>query len=93
MGPWRWANILPQLIDASSLKREVVEGTDIMVVRELIGGIYFGKPKGFGEDENGNKTGFNTMVYSVPEIERIARVAGPSSTTRPLVRRRVYSLS
>ena len=78
----RPANILPQLIDASSLKREVVEGTDIMVVRELIGGIYFGKPKGFGEDENGNRTGFNTMIYSVPEIERIARVGFETAKKR-----------
>ena len=78
----RPANILPQLIDASSLKREVVEGTDIMVVRELISGIYFGKPKGFGEDEDGNRTGFNTMVYSVPEIERIARVGFETAKKR-----------
>ena len=78
----RPANILPQLIDASSLKREVVEGTDIMVVRELIGGIYFGKPKGFGEDEDGNRTGFNTMIYSVPEIERIARVGFETARKR-----------
>ena len=78
----RPANILPQLIDASSLKREIVEGTDIMVVRELIGGIYFGKPKGFGVDEDGNRTGFNTMVYSVPEIERIARVGFETARKR-----------
>jgi len=78
----RPANILPQLIDASSLKREIVEGTDIMVVRELIGGIYFGKPKGFGVDEHGHKTGFNTMIYSVPEIERIARVGFETARKR-----------
>lgn len=78
----RPANILPQLIDASSLKREIVEGTDIMVIRELIGGIYFGKPKGFGVDEDGNRTGFNTMVYSVPEIERIARVGFETARKR-----------
>ena len=53
-----------------------------MVVRELIGGIYFGKPKGFGEDENGNRTGFNTMIYSVPEIERIARVGFETAKKR-----------
>jgi 3-isopropylmalate dehydrogenase len=57
----RPASILPQLIDASSLKREVVEGVDIMVVRELTGGIYFGQPKGIFETETGEKRGVNTM--------------------------------
>lgn len=71
----RPATVLPQLIEASTLKKEVVQGTDIMVVRELTGGIYFGKPKGFGVNEQGDRTGFNTMIYSVPEIDRIAKVA------------------
>jgi 3-isopropylmalate dehydrogenase len=71
----RPATILPQLIDASSLKKEVVEGVDIMVVRELTGGIYFGKPKGIFESETGEKRGVNTMVYSESEIDRIAKVA------------------
>ncbi len=71
----RPATILPQLIDASSLKREIVEGVDIMVVRELTGGIYFGKPKGIFEGETGEKRGVNTMVYSESEIDRIAKVA------------------
>ncbi|GBG70675.1 hypothetical protein CBR_g7976 [Chara braunii] len=71
----RPATVLPQLVDASTLKREVVEGVDIMVVRELTGGIYFGQPKGFGVNEAGERTGFNTMIYSIPEIDRIARVA------------------
>ncbi|BAW95612.1 3-isopropylmalate dehydrogenase [[Synechococcus] sp. NIES-970] len=71
----RPATILPQLIDASSLKREVVEGVDIMVVRELTGGIYFGKPKGIVETETGEKRGFNTMVYDESEVDRIAKVA------------------
>jgi 3-isopropylmalate dehydrogenase len=71
----RPAQILPQLIDASSLKREVVEGVDIMVVRELTGGIYFGQPKGIFETETGEKRGVNTMVYSESEIDRIGRVA------------------
>ena len=71
----RPATILPQLIDASSLKREVVEGVDIMVVRELTGGIYFGQPRGIFEMETGEKRGVNTMVYSESEIERIGRVA------------------
>lgn len=71
----RPAKILPQLIDASTLKREVVEGVDIMVVRELTGGIYFGQPRGIFETETGEKRGVNTMVYSDGEIERIGRVA------------------
>jgi len=71
----RPAQILPQLIDASSLKREVVEGVDIMVVRELTGGIYFGQPKGIFEDETGAKRGVNTMVYTDAEVDRIGRVA------------------
>lgn len=71
----RPAKILPQLIDASSLKREVVEGVDIMVVRELTGGIYFGQPRGIFTTETGEKRGVNTMVYSESEIDRIGRVA------------------
>lgn len=71
----RPATILPQLIDASSLKREIVEGVDIMVVRELTGGIYFGKPKGIVETETGDRRGFNTMVYDGAEVDRIAKVA------------------
>ena len=66
----RPALVYDELVDASSLKPEVIKGVDIMVVRELIGGIYFGEPK--GKDEN---KGWNTMVYSVFEIERIAHVA------------------
>ncbi|ACB00332.1 MULTISPECIES: 3-isopropylmalate dehydrogenase [Cyanophyceae] len=71
----RPATILPQLIDASTLKRDVVEGVDIMVVRELTGGIYFGKPKGSVTLETGEKRGFNTMVYDESEVDRIAKVA------------------
>jgi 3-isopropylmalate dehydrogenase len=71
----RPAVVLPQLVDASTLKREVVEGVDIMVVRELTGGIYFGQPKGIFADESGEKRGVNTMVYRESEIDRIARVA------------------
>ncbi|WP_413200296.1 3-isopropylmalate dehydrogenase [Nostoc piscinale] len=78
----RPAQILPQLIDASTLKREVVEGVDIMVVRELTGGIYFGKPKGIFETETGEKRGLNTMVYSESEIERIGRVAFETARKR-----------
>ncbi|MEM8828205.1 MAG: 3-isopropylmalate dehydrogenase [Cyanobacteria bacterium P01_G01_bin.19] len=78
----RPAKILPQLIDASSLKREIVEGVDIMVVRELTGGIYFGEPKGIFADEAGEQRGFNTMVYSASEIDRIAKVGFETAQKR-----------
>jgi 3-isopropylmalate dehydrogenase len=71
----RPATIYPQLIDASTFKREVVEGVDIMVVRELTGGIYFGQPKGIVVMESGERRGFNTMVYTESEVDRIARKA------------------
>ena len=78
----RPATILPQLIDASSLKKEVVEGVDIMVVRELTGGIYFGKPKGIFSTETGEKRGVNTMAYTETEIDRIAKVAFETARKR-----------
>ena len=78
----RPAKILPQLIDASSLKREVVEGVDIMVVRELTGGIYFGQPKGIFATETGEKRGVNTMAYTESEIDRIGRVAFETARKR-----------
>jgi 3-isopropylmalate dehydrogenase len=78
----RPATILPQLVDASSLKREVVEGVDIMVIRELTGGIYFGKPKGIFETETGEKRGVNTMAYTDSEIDRIGRVAFETASKR-----------
>ncbi|OGW86958.1 MAG: 3-isopropylmalate dehydrogenase [Omnitrophica bacterium RIFCSPHIGHO2_02_FULL_46_11] len=65
----------PSLTDASSLKREVIEGVDILVVRELTGGIYFGTPKGIEKNKDGSERGFNTEVYSTHEIERIAKKA------------------
>ncbi|MDH3974993.1 MAG: 3-isopropylmalate dehydrogenase [Deltaproteobacteria bacterium] len=71
----RPAKIYDALADASTLKREVIEGIDIMVVRELTGGIYFGQPKGVETLPGGGKKGFNTLTYTTPEIERIARVA------------------
>ena len=71
----RPAIVYPALADASSLKREIVEGTDIMVVRELTGGIYFGKPRGIEELPGGGKKAYNTLVYDSEEVERIARVA------------------
>ena len=70
----RPAAVLPQLIDASSLKREIVEGVDMMVVRELTGGVYFGEPKGIFTTETGEKRGVNTMAYTESEIDRIAKV-------------------
>ncbi|HEY9764205.1 MAG TPA: 3-isopropylmalate dehydrogenase, partial [Trichocoleus sp.] len=78
----RPAKILPQLIDASSLKREVVEGVDIMVVRELTGGIYFGQPKGIFATETGEQRGVNTMVYTPTEIDRIGKVAFETAQKR-----------
>ncbi len=71
----RPAKVYPALVDASSLKREIIEGTDIMVVRELVGGIYFGEPKGVEQLPDGTERGVNTLVYTTPEIERIAKVA------------------
>ncbi|MBD2540266.1 3-isopropylmalate dehydrogenase [Coleofasciculus sp. FACHB-SPT36] len=78
----RPAKILPQLVDASSLKREVVEGVDIMVVRELTGGIYFGEPRGIFATETGEKRGVNTMAYTESEIDRIGRVAFETAQKR-----------
>ena len=71
----RPALLYPQLASASSLKDEIVAGLDIMIVRELTGGIYFGQPRGIRELENGEREGFNTLVYAEHEIERIARSA------------------
>ncbi|MCG2634072.1 MAG: 3-isopropylmalate dehydrogenase [Gammaproteobacteria bacterium] len=70
----RPAILFPQLADASSLKPELVAGLDLMIVRELTGGIYFGEPRGI-EGETGARRGFNTLVYSESEIERIGRSA------------------
>lgn len=71
----RPAVLFPQLANASTLKEEVVSHLDIMIVRELTGGIYFGEPRGIRTLEDGQRQGFNTLVYSESEIERIARVA------------------
>ncbi len=71
----RPALLYPQLASASSLKAEIVSGLDIMIVRELTGGIYFGKPRGIRDLENGEREGFNTLIYAEHEIERIARSA------------------
>lgn len=71
----RPAILYPQLADASTLKPEVVSGLDIMIVRELTGGIYFGKPRGVRTLDNGEREGYNTLVYRESEISRIAKVA------------------
>ena len=71
----RPAILYPQLADASTLKPEIVSGLDIMIVRELTGGIYFGQPRGIRTLENGEREGFNTLVYRESEVERICRVA------------------
>ena len=75
-----FANLRPaicfkQLVNASSLKPEIVSGLDIMIVRELIGGIYFGEPRGIKPIDNGERKGINTHVYTSSEIARVARVA------------------
>ena len=77
----RPARLFPQLVEASSLKRDVIIGTDLLVVRELTGGIYFGEPRGIKPHRGGEK-GFNTEVYTTKEISRIARVAFEASRIR-----------
>ena len=71
----RPAILYPQLADASTLKPDVVSGLDLMIVRELTGGIYFGTPRGIRTREDGQREGYNTLVYSESEIERIGRSA------------------
>ncbi len=71
----RPAILYPQLAEASTLKPDVVSGLDLMIVRELTGGIYFGQPRGIKILENGERQGYNTLVYSEPEIRRIAHSA------------------
>ncbi|HEX3699130.1 MAG TPA: 3-isopropylmalate dehydrogenase [Phenylobacterium sp.] len=75
-----FANLRPALCfdplaDASTLKREVVQGLDIMIVRELTGGVYFGKPRGIEDLPGGGRRGVDTQVYTTAEIERVSRVA------------------
>lgn len=73
-GNLRPALLYPQLADASSLKPEIVAGLDILIVRELTGGIYFGEPRGI-EQRDGERVGFNTYIYKESEIKRIGRLA------------------
>ena len=74
-GNLRPAILYPQLAAASSLKPEIVSGLDILIVRELTGGIYFGEPRGIRTLENGEREGFNTYKYSESEVRRIAHLA------------------
>ncbi|MCR4282394.1 MAG: 3-isopropylmalate dehydrogenase [Bauldia sp.] len=78
----RPAIVFPALADSSSLKRELVEGLDILIVRELTGGVYFGEPKEIRDLGNGQKRAIDTQVYDTYEIERIARVAFDLARTR-----------
>ncbi|MEJ2381078.1 MAG: 3-isopropylmalate dehydrogenase, partial [Gammaproteobacteria bacterium] len=71
----RPAMLYPQLASASALRPEVVAGLDVMIVRELTGGIYFGQPRGMRTRDDGEREGFNTLVYRESEIERIGRAA------------------
>lgn len=84
----RPAVVYPELAGASTLKPEVVAGLDILIVRELTGDIYFGEPRGI-EERNGERVGFNTMIYSESEIVRIGRVAFEAARKR---NRRVCSV-
>lgn len=85
----RPARCFPMLVDASPLKRSVVEGTDIMVVRELTGGLYFGEPRGVERFADGGSRAVNTMAYTSREIERVARSAFEVARKR---RRRLTSV-
>ncbi len=82
-----FANLRPcicfdALADASSLKEDIIAGLDVLIVRELTGGIYFGEPRGVETLENGSRRGINSLVYITPEIERIARVSAELARKR-----------
>jgi 3-isopropylmalate dehydrogenase len=77
----RPAKLFPSLAEASTLKREIIDGVDILVVRELTGGLYFGQPKGIEKIPEGER-GTDTLVYTTPEIERIARLAFEAALQR-----------
>jgi len=81
-GNLRPAILYPQLAEASSLKPEIVAGLDILIVRELTGGIYFGEPRGIRVLENGEREGFNTYKYNESEIRRIGKVAFEAAMVR-----------
>jgi 3-isopropylmalate dehydrogenase len=89
-----FANLRPAvchapIAESSPLRPELVKGADVLVVRELLGGLYYGEPRGFGEAPDGAKMAFNTMRYSEPEVERIARIAFEQAMVR---RRKVTSV-
>ena len=86
---FRPAFLFPELVGASTLKPEVVEGLDIVILRELNGDLYFGEPRGIHHDARGEREGVNTMRYSESEIERIAHVAFRTARER---RRKVCSV-
>jgi len=79
---YRPAKVHDQLLNASTLKPEVISGVDILVVRELVSGIYFGQPRGIETLPDGQKRGFNTLAYKTSEIERIARKAFEAARLR-----------
>ena len=85
----RPARCFPMLVDASPLKRSIVEGTDLMVIRELTGGLYFGEPRGVEKLADGGTRAINTMAYTSREVERVARVAFDVARKR---RRRLTSV-
>ena len=78
----RPAVLYPELVGASTLKAEVVSGLDIMIIRELTGDIYFGQPRGRRDNANGDREGYDTMLYSEPEIRRIAEVGFQTARKR-----------
>jgi 3-isopropylmalate dehydrogenase len=86
---YRPVQMFSELIDASTLKPEIVEGLDLLIFRELTGDIYFGEPRGIRVMPSGERQGFNTMVYSEGEVERIAHVAFRTARGR---RRKVCSV-
>ena len=82
-----FANLRPaiayrELADASTLKPDVVRGLDVLIVRELTGGIYFGRPRGIRARDDGRREGFNTLVYAEDEIERVCRTAFDAARRR-----------
>ncbi|TRZ68209.1 MAG: 3-isopropylmalate dehydrogenase [Rhodocyclaceae bacterium] len=79
---FRPALVYPELVQASSLKAEVVAGLDILIIRELTGDIYFGQPRGIRVLDNGEREGFDTMRYSESEIRRVARVGFEAARKR-----------
>jgi 3-isopropylmalate dehydrogenase len=78
----RPAMLFPQLASAAALKPEAISGLDLLIVRELTGDIYFGKPRGIRQLENGERQGYDTMLYAEHEVERVARVAFEAARKR-----------